>query len=209
MTNLILKGFFIGFVIAVPIGPIGILCVRRAISQSPAIGLFSGLGASTADLLYSWVAIFGLALISDFLVSQQFYLKLISGVAFGYLGIKIFVAKPFVGIVTPSKKGFFDAYTSAFLLTLANPSSILIFAVLAAGVGINAIESYLEQAVLITGIFIGSAFWALLISGSAKLVIKKINQKLLVWASRISGTVIFMYGLAEMSKLSLELIRSK
>jgi LysE type translocator. len=82
------KGLIIGFSIAAPVGPVGILCIRRSLSQGYLVGFFTGLGAATADALYGFIAGFGLTIISNILVSQQMGLKLMGGFIFVLFGIK-------------------------------------------------------------------------------------------------------------------------
>src|ERR1035441_9454273 len=74
-----LKGIFVGFAMAVPIGPIGIMCIRKTLTEGRLRGLIIGLGAATADLLYGCVAAFGLKLISNTLVSQRIWIRLVGG----------------------------------------------------------------------------------------------------------------------------------
>ena len=78
-AGIFLKGFAIGFSIAAPVGPIGVLCIRRSLSDGRAVGLATGLGAATADAVYGAVAAFGLTAISAALQSQEFWLRLIGG----------------------------------------------------------------------------------------------------------------------------------
>lgn len=62
-------GFLLGLAIAAPVGPVGIVVIRRTITFGRGVGLISGLGAATADAFYAAVAAFGLTVISTFLVS--------------------------------------------------------------------------------------------------------------------------------------------
>ena len=98
------KGLIIGFSIAAPVGPIGILCIRRCLSQGYWAGFFTGLGAATADALYGFIAGFGLTIISNYLVSQQMGLKLMGGLFLCYLGFKIALEKPTEEVAKTSKK---------------------------------------------------------------------------------------------------------
>ena len=91
---IIIKGIIMGFSIAAPVGPIGVLCIRRTISNGRLSGFVSGLGAATADGLYGCVAAFGLTFISSFLVSQQFWLRLIGGAFLCYLGVQTLLSRP-------------------------------------------------------------------------------------------------------------------
>ena len=92
--NFFLRGMIIGFSIAAPVGPIGILCIRRTLAEGPTSGLVSGLGAATADAIYGFIAGFGLTVISNLLIRQQIWLRLLGGGFLCYLGMKTFFTGP-------------------------------------------------------------------------------------------------------------------
>src|SRR5512136_2012742 len=110
--SLVLKGILIGFSIAAPVGPIGVLCIRRTLAEGRASGLVSGLGAASADAIYGCVAGFGLTFISNFLVSQQVWLRLLGGVFLCYLGFKTLLAKPAQQATFTRGSGIVGAYAS-------------------------------------------------------------------------------------------------
>jgi threonine/homoserine/homoserine lactone efflux protein len=89
-----LQGLMLGFLIAASVVPIGILCIRRSLTLGRTAGLLTGLGAATADGFYGFVAAFGLTFLSDLLVSQAFWLRIIGGLFLYYLGVKTFLTKP-------------------------------------------------------------------------------------------------------------------
>jgi LysE type translocator len=124
---LFLRGLVIGFSIAAPVGPIGVLCIRRTLADGRAAGFFSGLGAATADALYGAVAAFGLTAISSVLIGQATWLRLGGGLFLCYLGIKTFLARPAAEATPARATGLIGAYVSTLLLTLANPTTILSF----------------------------------------------------------------------------------
>src|SRR6266705_7021820 len=92
--SFLLRGVAIGLSIAAPVGPIGVLCIRRTLAEGRPCGFASGLGAATADAVYGCVAGFGLTAVSSLLVSQQSWLRLIGGLFLCYLGVKSFFARP-------------------------------------------------------------------------------------------------------------------
>ena len=191
-----LRGLVIGFSIAAPVGPIGVLCIRRTLANGRASGLISGLGAATADAIYGCIAGFGLTLISNFLVSQHIWLRLIGGVFLCYLGLKAFLAKPKEEVALTKGKGFFGAYASTFFLTLTNPMTIISFAAIFAGLGLaNISGNYITAGVLVLGVFIGSALWWLLLSGIIGFYKGKFAPGSLQWVNRISGAIIAGFGL--------------
>src|SRR5690242_10283766 len=107
---LFLRGLVIGFSIAAPVGPIGVLCIRRTLADGQISGLVSGLGAATADAFYGCVAGFGLTFISSFLVGQKMWLSLFGGLFLLYLGIKTLLSKPAENEATVRQSGLFGSY---------------------------------------------------------------------------------------------------
>src|SRR5580700_1720619 len=92
--NFLFKGIIIGFSIAAPVGPIGVLCIRRSLAEGRQIGLATGLGAATADAVYGAIAGFGLTVISSFLVGHRLWLGFLGGLFLCYLGIRTLMSKP-------------------------------------------------------------------------------------------------------------------
>jgi len=153
-----LRGVAIGFSIAAPVGPVGVLCIRRTLAEGRLCGLASGFGAATADAVYGCVAGFGLTAVSDLLVSQQFWLRLTGGLFLCYLGVKSFFARPSQSAAAPKSGALAGAYASTFLLTLTNPMTILSFAGVFAGLGFGGgATDYAGAALLVSGVFLGSA----------------------------------------------------
>ncbi len=193
--SFLIRGFIIGFSIAAPVGPIGVLCMRRTLAEGRPSGLVSGLGAATADAVYGSVAGFGLTFISNFLVSQQLWLRLVGGVFLCYLGIRTIVAKPADQAASANGNGLLGAYASTFFLTLTNPVTILFFAAVFAGLGLGGTNgNYMSAGVLVFGVFLGSALWWLVLSGAVSLFRAKFNAYRLQWVNRISGAIITGFG---------------
>jgi threonine/homoserine/homoserine lactone efflux protein len=190
--SLLFKGLVIGLSIAAPVGPIGVLCVRRTLAEGRAFGLASGLGAATADAVYGCFAGFGLTFVSSFLVRQQVWLRLIGGVFLCYLGLRTLLARPPEEGAEARGRGLIGAYASTFFLTLTNPMTVISFAAIFAGLGLaDAGGQYL----LVLGVFIGSALWWLILSGGVGIVREKFSLHGLKWVNRISGVMIIGFGL--------------
>src|SRR5512143_860107 len=130
-----LRGLIIGFSIAAPVGPIGVLCIRRTLSDGRLYGFVSGLGAATADACYGTIAALGLTIVSTFLVEQANWLRLLGGLYLCYLGLKTFRSRPADRAVeaTTREHGLLGAYASTLFLTLTNPLTILSFLAVFAG----------------------------------------------------------------------------
>jgi threonine/homoserine/homoserine lactone efflux protein len=193
--HFLLKGIIIGFSIAAPVGPIGVLCIRRTLADGRAAGLLSGLGAATADALYGCVAGFGMTLISSFLVNQQSWIRLIGGGFLCYLGVRTLLTKPTQEPAEVKKKGLLGSYASTFFLTLTNPMTILSFAAIFAGLGLASTKTnFSTSGILVLGVFCGSAAWWLLLSGVVGFFREKFGIKAMQWVNRISGVIILGFG---------------
>jgi threonine/homoserine/homoserine lactone efflux protein len=191
-----LKGLIIGFSIAAPVGPIGVLCIRRTLAEGRAQGFVSGLGAATADAIYGCVAGFGLTFISSFLIHQQEWFRLVGGAFLLYLGGKAFLSRPAEQQGLTEGIGLAGAYASTFFLTLTNPVTILAFGAIFAGFGIaGGGGDYLSAAILVLGVFLGSASWWLILSSGVGLVRRRFDLQALRWVNRISGLIIVGFGL--------------
>jgi len=193
---LFLRGLAIGFSIAAPVGPIGILCIRRTLAEGRASGFLSGLGAATADALYGCVAGFGLTVVSAFLVDQRAWIQLIGGVFLLALGVRTLRSKPAERAAQASAgRGLAGSYLSTLLLTLTNPMTIISFAGIFAALGVAETGGSLAAAAwLVAGVFAGSAAWWLLLSGGVGLMRDRIASGALLWVNRASGVVLVAFG---------------
>lgn len=203
-NELFIRGLLVGFSIAAPVGPIGILCIRRTLTEGRLSGLLSGLGAATADAIYGVIAGFGLTLISGILVGLVFWFRLLGGLFLCYLGIKTIRAKPTDHSASVNGRGLLRAYLSTLLLTLTNPATILAFVAVFAGLGLaNTHTNYTAASMLVLGVFTGSALWWLILSGGVSVLKTKFNPHRLRWLNRISGAVLVVFGgIALVSQLS-------
>jgi threonine/homoserine/homoserine lactone efflux protein len=197
-----LRGLVIGFSIAAPVGPIGVLCIRRTLAEGRTSGFVSGLGAATADGLYGCVAGFGLTFLSNLLIQQQTWIRLIGGLFLCALGLKTFFASPAQEEASARVKGLAAAYASTFVLTLTNPMTILAFAAIFAGLGVGSTEgNYLAAGILVAGVFAGSAIWWLFLSGAVGLFKRSISLAGMRWINRISGLIISAFGIGALVSL--------
>lgn len=195
--NLFLKGLIIGFSIAAPVGPIGVLCMRRTLADGRIAGFVSGLGAATADAIYGCVAGFGLTFISNFLIRQQFAFRLIGGGFLCYLGVKTFAAKTSLKATPAEGNRLAAGYASTFFLTLTNPMTILSFAAVFAGLGLGETGgNYLSAGALVSGVFVGSTLWWLFLSGGVAIFRSRVSEQGLRRVNRLAGAIIAAFGLA-------------
>ncbi|MFC1961106.1 LysE/ArgO family amino acid transporter [Chloroflexota bacterium] len=217
--GLFFSSVLIGLSIAAPVGPIGVLCIRRTLAEGRLYGLVSGLGAATADAIYGFVAAFGLTLITDVLLSRTALLQLVGGLFLAYLGGRTLFARPAEeaapstevapsteGVTVTERRGIGGAYVSTFVLTLTNPMTILAFVGIFAGLGATAVGSYGAAALMVLGVFTGSALWWFLLSGGVSLFWGRLDSglsktQLLLWVNRISGVIILIFAAVILGQL--------
>lgn len=198
--DVLIRGLLIGFSIAAPVGPIGVLCIRRTLANGWASGLLSGLGAASADAVYGCVAGFGLTFVSGFLLGQQQWLRLLGGLFLCYLGVRTLLRQPASRPAEASGSGLLGAYLSTFVLTLTNPITILSFVAIFAGLGVAGMgQDYGAAAILVLGVFCGSASWWLLLSGGVGLLRARVHARTMLWINRLSGLIILGFGLAALA----------
>ncbi len=200
--SFLLRGLIIGFSIAAPVGPIGVLCIRRTLTEGRLSGFVTGLGAATADGIYGAIAAFGLTFISNILIHQQGWIRLMGGFFLCYLGIKTFLTSPLKPTSSIKNIAFSSNYASTFFLTLTNPLTVLFFTAVVAGLGVGSSKgNFFSAGILVLGIFIGSTLWWLLLSSGVGIFGEKLNVTGLRWVNRISGMVIIIFGIVALLSL--------
>lgn len=193
---LFLKGLLIGLSIAATVGPMSLLCIQRTLERGRVAGLFSGLGIATADATYGAIAGFGLTFISRFLVSQQLWIRLLGGLFLLYLGVTTIFTQPAEHAVALKTDNLPGMYLSTLLLTLTNPLTILSFVAIFAGVGLSiSSRSYNAALILVLGVFLGSAFWWVMLTSVVSVVRTRLNARLLRWLNILSGAIISLFGI--------------
>ncbi len=192
----LLKGLIIGFAMAVPIGPIGVMCIRKTLAEGHSRGLIIGLGGATADSMYAIIAAFGLTFVSDVIASQQLWVRLVGGGILLFLGIRTFRARRKDQIIPFVNKGLLVSYVSAFILALTNPVTVFAFIAVFAAFGLGHQITIISACVLVVGVFAGSLLWFLTLGFVATFFRKKLNRGGLRWVNRVAGILLVLSGVA-------------
>lgn len=192
---LFFKGILIGVIVSAPTGPVGILCIRRAIAGRYGLSLVTGLGAGLADTFYGAVAGFSLASISNFISFYDFYLRLFGGIFVSWMGISIFRTPLRQDPVGPREDTFFHALSSSFLVTISNPLVLLVFAAAFTVLGISPGEDSRAQGIsLVSGVFVGASGWWVALSTFIFIIHRKLSPEHLLWINRASGVMVLGFG---------------
>lgn len=207
------KGAGLGFSIAAPVGPIGVLCLRTSLVEGRARGLAVGLGAATADAAYGAVAAFGLTAISSFLVRERLWLQIAGGLFLLFLGIRTWRDKPAelpaaasAGAgspeASPPKRGqaiYAATYAAAAALTLTNPMTILSFIAVFAGFGLASAPGLAAAGFLVAGVFLGSTLWWIILTSSAGFIGRRLGSGATTLISRCSALVLLAFACAALA----------
>lgn len=196
LSSLLLKGCLIGFSVAMPVGPIGLLCMRNTLTYGMTCGIIGGLGAASADAIYGALAGFGITGVSDFLTTHKAFLQFIGAVFLCYLGITTILSKPSKMKAGLLSSNSMKVFLSTFLLTLTNPMTLFSFAGIFAGLGIGSQSTTINDAMTTTtGVFFGSATWWIILSGTCKYFKRKITDRLSKWFNHVAGCIILCFGI--------------
>lgn len=190
-----IQGIIIGLTLAVPIGPISLLCIQRTISEGRLHGIISGLGVSTADSFYAAITVLGLTAISGLIIDQQLLFRSLAGIILILIGIRVFMSVP-AGVSEKSEhETYLKDYLSMVAIAIANPMTLIFFLVILPGFGVIIQESaFLPSAEFVAGVFFGSAVWWMILCGSVGSVRSRISVKNLGLINRISGVLISCFG---------------
>lgn len=196
LASLFLKGSLIGFSIAMPVGPVGMVCIQHSLRRGMIAGIVAGLGAALADALYGCMAGFGISLLSHNLVNYQILFQIVGAVILCYLGIKIFNSSSIVVENTSLSFSCRKIFLSTFILTLTNPLTLVCFAASYAGFGIAITEQeILPTAILTLGVWLGATIWWFILSCGVTLISRKLKIHSSPIFNRISGVILTSFGL--------------
>ena len=192
----LLKGIAVGLLIAVPVGPVGIMCVRRTIFEGKLAGLVSGFGAATADALFGFVAAFGLTFVSDWLIGYHQWLRVAGGCYLLYVGGSALLAEPEAKQSSePDAEGLLRDFLSTFALTLTNPITILAFLGIFSALGLSGADATFSRAAsLVLGVWLGSLLWWLALTFGLGSLFRSFDARHLKWINRASGSILLLSG---------------
>ena len=189
------KGLFVGFVIAAPVGPVGIMCIHRTLTQGKFAGYVSGLGAALADTFFGAIAAFGFSFIAGPLIDHNNWLRFGGGVVLCLIGLRSLLTRKLPPPATRDSKSLIGDFASAFLVTLTNPITLISFAAIYAAIDIPHLADNTRWGMALTcGVFIGAAVWWLLLTSVAGAFHGRVAERGVLWINRISGAVILVFG---------------
>jgi len=192
-----LQAMVVGFAIAAPVGPIGILCIKRTLSGGFWSGMVTGLGSSIAGALYGTLVVFGITATTAFIASEIFWIKLLGGFVLIMLGVReLWVLRNHTLSFTPAESStLLKALGSAFFIALSNPMTVIGYFSMVPVLAANFCCTPAQGAVLVSGIFAGSMAWWLLLSAGIATTRRRISPTVLSLINRGAGVILIGFGL--------------
>jgi threonine/homoserine/homoserine lactone efflux protein len=196
-VELLIGGIIVGLMIAMPVGPVNILCIHRTLEGGWKSGVISGLGAAAADMLYGGVAGFSITLVVQFLVREEFWIRFFGGILLVIIGISYFFKRPVpLNAQTQDRATAYSDMRSTFLLTLTNPTTVLSFLAILAALGMGHQRQWWLTVFLVAGIFCGSMVWWIVLGSFVNLFRNRFNDRILLLMNRLAGLLIGGFGIA-------------
>lgn len=203
------KGFIVGLMVSIPLGPIGVLCIQRTLNKGRQAGFVSGLGAASADTIFSIIAALGVGYIIKFVRDQHLWFQIIGGIIVIFLGIHIFYSNPIrqLRLQRMNKNKLSYDFFSVFFLTITNPMAIFFFLAMFTGIHIaSETGGIFNISSLVLGVLAGASTWWFVLSSFVNFWRHRFRLKIIWWMNKVAGVIIFSLGI--LTILSIWLINT-
>lgn len=197
----LLQGILIGLLFGLPVGAVGAMTVQRTWSNGIKAGLFTGLGSSSADCFYAAVGVFGLTLISDFLLKYQAIINIFGGGLILFWGIRLLIKKEEAVFQKEDAAGYGKMFVSSFVVGITNPAAILTFLFAFSYFGVSAQSRLLQGIMLVGGVFIGTYVWWGILTAAVSIIKKKTEKFGFRHTNHIFGMVLCLFGAVMLLRL--------
>ncbi len=193
-VELLVRGLLAGLFIAAPVGPVNVLCISRTLTKGWRSGLVSGFGAATADTLYGCIAGFSITFVIQFLLREEFWIRLFGGILLVLIGVRYYFKQP--QSLSAQKQGGPEQsdYVSTLFLNLTNPTTVLSFLAILATLGMKEDRASWLTLLLVAGIFCGSMLWWIVLIAIVNRVRDRIDDLAMLWMNRVAGVAIGGFG---------------
>lgn len=190
-----LKGLIAGFVIAMPVGPVAVMCIHRTLAQGALYGYVSGIGAAAGDTVFGSIAAFGLGFLANDLMAHNVILRLIGGAVLCVLGVHAMVSRKLPDPAAADRRSYLGDGASAFFVTVTNPITLVSFAAVLGGLNISGVTDHLRWSVSLTlGVFCGAIAWWILLTTVTSWFRSGLTDRRLLWITRATGALIAVFG---------------
>ena len=195
--ELLIRGVAAGLIIAAPVGPVNVICFQRTIAKGWRSGLISGLGSAAADMLYGAIAAFSITFVIRILIREEFWIRLAGGALLIVIGVVYYRKRP-QSIGKKEAASDRSEFASTFILTLANPTTVLSFLVVLSAIGLAGNKTWYLTIVVVFGTFAGSMLWWTILTGVVNHFRDRFSDRTMLWMNRAAGFAIAGFGIVMM-----------
>jgi threonine/homoserine/homoserine lactone efflux protein len=200
MVSLLMKGFLVGLMVSIPLGPIGVLCVQKTLNLGRKYGFASGLGVAAADTIFALVSGLGISIMIRRIVENHEYFQIFGGAIIILLGMNVFLSNPVrqIRLKAWKRDKLYQEFLTFFFLTISNPLAIFFFLAMVAGVNLTNAGTLdlISIIMVVSGVFAGSAFWWFTLTFIIGAFRHRFSLKTIWWMNKASGITIFFLGIA-------------
>jgi threonine/homoserine/homoserine lactone efflux protein len=194
------EGFLIGLLVSLPVGPVGINIVHKTLSRGRRVGFTAALGAMTADLILSLIAVAGITFIVSFIEEKVVIFRILGGVFVIFIGIRIFREDPVSAYESPGEDvgiGFVDDYLTTMLMVLSNPTTLLAYIAIFAGINFPPGMRFMEgPGVTILGLITAASAWWFSLTYYLDKFRSRVRLRFIFWFQRLAGILIILFGVS-------------
>jgi threonine/homoserine/homoserine lactone efflux protein len=195
---LIAAGIGIGFAMTIPLGPVNLMCINRALHFGFLAAFISGLGAVLADGIFAAIAAFGVDWLSGAIQNHQGLLVLAGGSLIILLGVYII---RHVHVDDPGdgpRRSLLGGGVAGFFMTITNPAGLFGFLAIFSGLQdyVAPNGSLPRTLALILAVMTGGASWYFIWSAAVSALRERITARMLERINGVSGVLLVVFGLA-------------
>jgi threonine/homoserine/homoserine lactone efflux protein len=197
-----LQGMVVGVALAAPVGPVGLLCIRLALTQGRWTATAAGMGAATADGIFGAVAGLGLLFIQNAIARFDTQLSLIGTAIIFAIGIATWRKPASLDSAPPSPFTLARDFALTFSMAITNPATMFAALAMFAALGpVDAVERPVHAVLLVSGVFLGSAMWWLFLASLVIGIRQRITNNI-GWVNKGSALLLFAFGAAILMRLA-------
>lgn len=194
MITFFFRGVLIGLLFGIPAGAVGAMTVQRTWNYGVKAGLLTGLGSSVADCIYACIGVFGLTVISEFLLKYQTVINLAGGGLILYMGLRLLFRREEQREL-PSVSSRVKMFLSSFFVGITNPAAVLTFLFAFSYFGILGETGFVQGMWLVIGVFLGTYFWWSILSVTVNILKSRQKKDHFQMMNRVFGVILCLFGM--------------